>query len=109
MVDNCVQQGDIIRIEGIKTDALVLSREFFNLSGMSVVCPIFHKLQEDALHIPVKTEGYCGIAAIEQMKSLDMKKRFYSRIGHLGIPQIQNISDAVQGIFEYYPFGNPVD
>ena len=105
MVRDCVQQGDIIHLEREKIDALVLSREFFNASGMAVVCPVFPQLKEDALHIPVETEGYSGMAALEQMKSLDLKRRFYGTIGQLSIPQIQNISDAVQGIFEYYPSG----
>ena len=105
MVNAYVQQGDIIRLESSAIHALVLSRDFFNRSGMAVVCPIFSTLPGDALHIPVSAGQYKGIAAVEQMKSLDLKKRIYTVLTHLDVPQIQNISDAAQGIFDYYPFG----
>ena len=36
--------------------------------------------------------------------SLDLRTRFYERIEVLPYRQIQNISDAAQGIFDYYPF-----
>ena len=77
MVKACAQQGDILWLEKEEQYVLVLSREFFNQSGMSVVCPLREKAEPDALHMKISGISY---------------------------EQIQDISDAVQGIFEYYPF-----
>ena len=35
-----VNQGDVIRINSIKADLLVLSKETFNKSGFAIVCPV---------------------------------------------------------------------
>jgi len=35
---------------------------------------------------------------------MKLKKRYYTVLAHLDISQIQNISDAAQGIFDYYPY-----
>ena len=99
-----IRQGDILRLEGSKFEILVLSKEFFNQSGMVVACPITAKASADALHIRVITDNYDGIAMLEQLKSLDILSRRYQKIETVGFPQIQNISDAVQSIFDYYPF-----
>ena len=99
-----LNQGEIIRLETPGITALVLSRAFFNRSGMAVVCPVAAYAPEDALHIPVTGEKLKGVSLLEHLKSLDMRTRFYERIEVLPYRQIQNISDAVQGIFDYYPF-----
>ena len=99
-----LNQGEIIRLETSGITGLVLSRAFFNRSGMAVVCPVVACAAEDALHIPVTGEKLKGVALLEHLKSLDLRTRFYERIEVLTYQQIQNISDAVQGIFDYYPF-----
>ncbi len=73
----CAQQGDILWLEREEQYVLVLSREFFNQSGMSVVCPLGDNAGPDALH---------------------------RKISGISYEQIQDISDAVQGIFDYYPY-----
>ena len=99
-----VHQGEIIKLESSSITALVMSREFFNQSGFAIVCPIVKTASGDALHIPVKTKDFSGIALLEHMKSLDLQARHYKSIGVIDIPQIQNISDAAQDILNYYPF-----
>ena len=48
-------------------------------------------------------DDQAGTAMIEQLRSLDIKSRHYKRISEISFEQIQNISDAVQSIFDYYP------
>lgn len=35
-----VQQGELLHIPGVKSDVLVLSKNFFNQTGFAVVCPV---------------------------------------------------------------------
>ena len=99
-----VRQGDVLFLEKNSMHVLVLSRDFFNRSGIAVVCPVRKEAFEDALHIPVETPVYKGTALLEHIKSIDLQARSYSKITEIPFEQIQDISDAVQSIFEYYPF-----
>ena len=101
---NEIRQGDILRLENSRFDVLTLSKDFFNRSGMIIACPVVGKADPDALHIEVTAGAYKGTALLEQIRSLDMLIRHYQRIGTLEYAQIQNIADAVQSIFDYYPF-----
>lgn len=101
---NLVRQGDILFLEKNSMYVLVLSKDFFNRSGLAVVCPVQKEAFEDALHIKVETPVFKGIALLEHIKSIDLQARFYRKITEIQFEQIQDISDAVQSIFEYYPF-----
>ena len=99
-----INMGEILILEKQRFPVLVLSKEFFNDSGMIIACPIVKSASEDALHISICTKELSGIALLEQLKSLDINARHFKRSGQISYDQIQNISDAVQGIFDYYPF-----
>ena len=101
-----IRQGDVIKIPGLHFHVLVLSRLFFNQSGIVIVCPVLEKALPDALHFPITYEDRKGIALLEQMKSLDLTSRLYRHIGTIDFEQIQDISDAAQGIFDYYPYSD---
>lgn len=98
------RQGEILKLERPAITVLVLSKDFFNESGMAVVCPVSDGAEEDPLHIPVCTEKLQGVAMLEQLRSLDLQARHYTRLSVLPFEQIQNIADAAQAIFDYYPF-----
>lgn len=100
-----IEQGMVLRLEHPQMDVLVLSRAFFNRSGLTVVCPVVSGAKDDALHIPVTFDTYAGAALLEQLRSLDLHARFYKKLGQISYRQIQDISDAVQDIFDYYPYG----
>ena len=44
---NHVRQGDILRLSDSTAYALVISRDFYNRSGMAVLCPIVHFAEEE--------------------------------------------------------------
>ena len=67
MVMQVARQGEVLQLERPKTVILVLSKEFFNKSGLIVAFPIVRECSIDPLHIPIDTEDYSGIAMIEQL------------------------------------------
>lgn len=99
-----VRQGDILEFSKPSMYALVLSRDFFNRSGMAVLCPIVKCSTEDALHFPIHAERIQGVVLCEQLKAIDLRARFYRIISSISVEQLQDICDAVQDIFAYYPF-----
>ena len=101
---NNIHQGEILRLQSPQIDILVLSKDFFNTTGMVIACPLAENAVSDALHIPVTADNYHAVALLEQLRSLDLKARFYRTITHLSFTQLQELCDAVQGIFDYYPF-----
>lgn len=99
-----VKQGDIIELKDGKARALILSKDFFNETGLSVVCPVMEKAEPDALHVLVGTNQFMGVVMCEQLKTLDLNKRYFRVVDRLSYSEIQQISDIVQSIFDYYPY-----
>jgi len=104
-MDYHVEQGDIIELETNRSLVLILSKNFFNKTGLSIVCPVVKKAAEDALHIPVQSDAVQGTALCEQLKTMDLERRHFRKTGSISYVQIQEITDAVQSIFDYYPYG----
>ena len=102
---NAIAQGDILSVERINTPILVVSKAFFNQTEQIVACPILKNASEDPLHIPVIATNMQGIVLCEQMKLLDLRVRGYKKLTELKIEDVMNIADAIQSIFDYYPFG----
>ena len=94
-------QGDILKIEHIKKPVLVVSKDFFNQTFEIIGCPIFEMGEAGPLHIHIKTENIEGYVQCEKLALLDMKVRGYTKIGRIYYPDIINITDAIQGIFDY--------
>ena len=55
----------------------------------------------DRLHIWMSTEENEGYIQCEKLALLDMSFRGYKKVDRLPISEMVNISDAIQGIFEY--------
>ena len=96
-----VHQGDILKVEYIKSPVLVTSKDFFNQSGEVIGCPISENGEAGALRIFVKTGSMNGYVHCEKLALLDLRARGYSKIDCIHMPDIMNISDAIQGIFDY--------
>lgn len=96
-------QGDIIKISGFKTDFLVISKNsFINAVRMFHVCPLLTDVEAGPLHIPVTgNNGSSGTAICEQIKLIDPAIRNCRKTDWLPYGQIMEISDAIQGMFEY--------
>ena len=96
-----VQQGDILKIEKIKHPVLVVSKDFFNTSGSIIGCPIIKDSVPGPLHIWISTENINGYVHCENLAFLDLSVREHAKTDQLPISDMMNISDAIQGIFEY--------
>lgn len=96
-----VRQGDILRIEKIKHPVLAVSKDFFNASGEIIGCPIINNSTPGPLHIWTSAENAEGYIQCEKLALLDLTYRGYKKIGKLPLLEVMNVSDAVQGIFEY--------
>lgn len=102
---NEIAQGDILSVEGINALILVVSKTYFNRTEQIVACPVLEKASEDPLHIPVLAMNMQRIVLCEQMKLLDLRVRGYKKLTELKLEDVMNITDAIQSIFDYYPFG----
>lgn len=96
-----LHQGDILKIEKIKPPVLVVSKDFFNTSGEIIGCPITRKSIPGPLHIWMATEENEGYIQCEKLALLDLTLRDYKKVDKLPISEMINVSDAIQGIFEY--------
>lgn len=96
-----VEQGDLLKIEGIQHAVIVVSNNFFNQSGKAIVCPIVKMAVPGPLHIELRDSAVQGYVLCEQVRYLDLSARRYSRLTQTQYFDIMDISDAVAGMFEY--------
>ena len=96
-----IEQGDLLRVGGIKYPVIVVSNNYFNQSGKVIACPIVKNAIEGPLHIRLKDSSVEGIVLCEQVKYLDLKARHFSKLTSTHYFDIMDISDAVMGIFDY--------
>lgn len=97
------EQGDILSVEKIAEPVLVVSKNFFNKTEQAIVCPIVKNASVDPLHIEIEVDDISGKVLCEQMKLLDLKYRGYKVVSLIKYADIINITDAIQGIFDYFP------
>lgn len=96
-----LKQGTIIKVEKIQHPVVVVSKDFFNSSGMIIGCPIITDSVAGPLHIWIENEEMAGYVQCEKLALLDLQVRGFKKISSLPIKDLMNISDAIQGIFEY--------
>ena len=96
-----ISQGDILKVEKVKMPVLVVSKDFFNQTGEIIGCPIYQNGEPGALHIRIHTEEHTGYVQCEKMTLLDMNIRGYSKLDRIHMPEIIDITDAIQSIFDY--------
>ena len=101
MVTLTVEQGDLLRIGGIKWPVIVGSNNFCNTSGKVIACPILPDAIEGPLHIRLRDCPVKGYVLCEQMRYFDLKVRRFSKLSATYYFDIVDIADAVMGIFEW--------
>ena len=97
-------QGDIIKINGFNNCYFVITSKnsFINALGVFHVCPLFTDFADGPLHISVTgKKGTQGTVICEQIKMIDPDVRAVNKTDSLKYQDIMNISDAIQGMFEY--------
>ncbi len=96
-----LHQGDIVLVERIKDPVLVVSKDYFNLSGEIIGCVIFKKHTSSPLHRYIEAGEFRGYVQCEKMALLDLNIRGYKKIGSIQMLDRMEISDTIQGIFDY--------
>ena len=100
---NMFSQGDLIRIHGFQNLFLIVSKNtYIAATNTFHVCPVLKNIPEGPLHIMITGKnGEEGTVICEQIKFIDPGVRRCSKKDYLTYSSIINISDAIQGIFEY--------
>lgn len=97
-----IEQGDVIKIERASTLFAVVSSDFFNRSGLVVVCPFVKHAAPDALHVPVQADEIDGVVLCEDLTSVSAVSRGFSIRGHLPSGSLLDVIYRVQSIFDFY-------
>ena len=93
-----VEQGQIIKIDGIKYPTLVVSKNLFNESGRVIVCPVVTEAFGATLAYPIDPDRY---VLCDNLRQLDLNARFYSITDRVSLAGIINITDRIQSLFDY--------
>ena len=80
---------------------MVASKDFFNTSGEIIGCPVIKNSMPGPLHIWMSTKNTEGYIPCEKLALLDLLVRGYKKVDRLSISEMINVSDAIQGIFDY--------
>lgn len=96
-----IHQGDILKIERIRQPVLIASKDFFNLSGEIIGCPIYADSTEGPLHIYISGKEIEGYVQCEKIVLFDLSVRGYKKMDRIEMKDIMNVTDAIQGIFDY--------
>ena len=96
-------QGDIVRIGDFKNLFLIVSNNaFIRTTGEFHVCPLLDSIPAGPLHICITgITGIKGTAICEQLKLIDPAVRRCTKKDRIPYVQMIDISDAIQGVFEY--------
>ncbi len=96
-----IEQGDLLKVGGLKYPVIVVSNNYFNESRKAIVCPIVKDAIEGPLHIKLKDCPVDGYILCEQVRFVDLAERRFSKMTATHYFDIMDISDAVMGMFDY--------
>ena len=94
-----VEQGDILKIKGLKYKVLVVSKNLFNESGHAIVCPLITYESTATLSYRIDDDTY---VLCDNMRQLDLSTKNYSVKGRLSLGHMIHIIDRIQSLFDYY-------
>ena len=95
------EQGDILKVASLPYPFIVVSKNFFNESGLVMGCPILPNAVPGPLRIfcdSIQTPGY---VYCEQLRIVDLNIRRFSKKDTVSYNELIDIVDAIQSIFDY--------
>lgn len=95
------EQGDVLEIPSVQYPVVVVSKNFFNESGLVMACPILPETVRSPLRIRCESIRTPGYVYCDQVRSVDLNKRRFTKIDVLSYYELIDIADAIQGIFDY--------
>ena len=99
-----LSQGDVVKVSGFSKRLFIIvsKNAFIKSTGVFHICPLLPDIPGGPLHIVVKgKKGTSGTVACEHIKLIDPSVRSVNRIDRLSYEDVMNVSDAIQGVFEY--------
>ena len=75
-----IEQGDLLKVEGIQHPVIVVSNDYFNQSGRAIVCPILKKAAPGPLHIRLRETEVDGYVLCEQVRYLTHRPTFFQAV-----------------------------
>ena len=93
-----VEQGDIIKIEGVSPLVVVVSKNIINETGMVIVCPILKGNVLPTLAVPLDDDSY---VACDTIKQVDLAARRYSHKSRVHVSKLILMIDMVQALFDF--------
>lgn len=101
MVESQINQGDILKISGIKFPILVVSKSVYNKTNHIIACPLSDTDTGSVFSLSVDCSYYKGFAYVDNIKRLDLSERSYHSMGNLPLSQLIVILNVIQSIFDY--------
>ena len=95
------KQGDILGISSFPYPLLVVSKDFFNESGLVMACPVLPDAVPGPLRIRCENIRQPGFVYCEQLRAVDLNARRFSKVDSVSYYDLIDIIDAIQGIFDY--------
>lgn len=95
-----IDQGDILKVEGVKNLVLVISKPLYNESGKIIGCPIVSTEFQGTFKVPFNLEGKHFYAVSDSIKQLDVSQRGFSTKGHMPLGQLMVVIDMLESIIE---------
>ena len=95
------EQGDILKVAAVRYPLLVVSKNFFNESGLVMACPILPDAVRGPLRIWCGKLREPGYVYCEQLRVVDLNVRRFSKTDVVPLDDLIDIVDAIQGIFDY--------
>lgn len=94
-----VEQGDVLKVEGINFPVVVVSNNRTNTSNQVIVCPIMQTTDKYTLIVPIDGDR-CVIS--DKIKQLDLNQRSYSVKSNIGFTKVMMVVDQVQAMLDYF-------
>lgn len=95
------EQGDILKVASLPYPVIVVSKNFFNESGLVMACPILPDAVRGPLRIWCRNIKKPGFVYCEQVRVIDLNARRFSKTDSIAFNDLIDIIDAIQGIFDY--------
>ncbi len=95
------EQGDILKVDSLQYPLVVVSKNFFNQSGLVMACPILPDAVRGPLRIWCGNIRQPGFVYCEQLRVVDLKSRRFSKTDSVPYDDLMDIVDAIQSIFDY--------
>ena len=96
-----VEQGDIVKVEGIGHMALVISKDSYNESGMAVVCPVSNEKSGSTFEVEICVDNKVMYVASDAIRQLDIESRGYRKNGRVSYSKLIYVIDRAQSIIDY--------